>query len=132
MADSGFGQSITFASGFFAEILSIQWSGISRDAIATTSSGTSGGSATFIPSDIEDYGEVQVELLFDPDDTPPIASAAESVTVTWPIPAGLTNGATWAFSGFMTSFEVNSPIDDRMTATATIKVSGIITFTDAS
>ena len=132
MADSGFGVTVTFSSTFLAEITSLSWTGISRAAIDTTHSGTSSGAATFIPSDIEDYGELQVELLFKPNDTPPIASAAETVTVTFPVPTGSTNGATWAASGFLTGFEVGVPIDDRMTATATIKFSGVVTFTDAS
>lgn len=132
MADSGFGVTITFATSFFAQVTNVKWSGMSRKSIDTTHSGSSGGAATFIPSDIEDYGELQVELLFNPNDTPPIASAAETVTVTFPVPSGSTNGATWAATGFLTNFETDVPIDDRMTATATIKFSGIVTFTDAS
>lgn len=132
MADSGFGVAITFSSSFCAAITNVKWSGMSRKAIDTTNSATSAGAATFIPSDIEDYGELQVELLFNPNDTPPVASAAETVTVTFPVPSGSTNGATWAATGFLTNFECDVPIDDRMTATATIKFSGVVTFTDAS
>ena len=38
--------------------------------------------------------------------------------ITWP------NGATWTFRGFLTTYEVTAPIDDRMTAMATFKLSG--------
>lgn len=36
--------------------------------------------------------------------------------ITWP------NATTWTFSGYIKGFEPQSPIDDRMTATVTIKV----------
>ena len=132
MADSGFGVSISFSSTFCAAITNVEWSGISRKAIDTTHSATSGGSKTFIPSDIEDYGELKVDLLFNPNDAPPITGAAETVTVTFPMPAGGMSAATWAASGFLTDFQVGVPIDDVMTATATIKFSGIVTFTDST
>lgn len=132
MADSGFGVSISFSSTFLAQITNVTWSGISRSPIDTTYSGVSSGNATFIPSDIKDAGELQVELLFNPNDAPPIASAAETVTVTFPLPSGGNTAATWAASGFLTNFEVGIPIDDRMTATATIKLSGAITYTDST
>lgn len=132
MADSGFGVTITFSSTFLASITNVEWSGISRKAIATTHAGTSAGAATFLPSDIEDYGELKVDLLFNPNDAPPITGAAETVTVTFPIPAGGNTACTWAASGFLTDFQVGVPIDDVMTATATIKFSGVVTFTDGT
>jgi len=132
MADSGFGVTITFATSFCAAITNVEWSGMSRKAIDTTHSGTSGGARTFIPSDIEDYGELKVDLLFNPNDAPPITGAAETVTVTFPIPAGGNTAGTWAASGFLTDFQCGIPIDDVMTATATIKFSGVVTFTDST
>jgi hypothetical protein len=132
MADSGFGVAITFSSSFCAQITNVEWSGISRKAIDTTNSATTNGAATFIPSDIEDYGELKVDLQFNPNDAPPISGAAETVTVTFPTPAGGSTPATWAASGFLTDFQVGVPIDDVMTATATIKFSAIVTFTDST
>lgn len=131
-ADQGFGLSITFSSGFLALIRSASWGNMNREALNTTHMGTTNGAATFIPSDIEDYGELTVELLFDPDDAPPITGAAETVTVTFPIPAGGSSAATWACSGFLTSFEMTAPHDNLMTATATIKFTGEPTFTDGT
>lgn len=126
MADTGFGISITFASGFFAEILSVDGPGLDRASVGTTHAGTTDGWATFIPSDIKDPGELEVEIAFDPDEEPPIDDAAETITVTYP------NGATWACSGFMTGFRPSVPIDDRMTASCTLKWSGKPTFTPAA
>lgn len=38
--------------------------------------------------------------------------------ITWP------NGTTWTFLGNVKGYETSSPIDDRMTATCTVKVGG--------
>lgn len=130
--DTGFGASITFSSGFAACIRDINWSGISREAIDTTCNSTSNGAMTFMPSDLEDPGELRVDLLFNPKTTPPYTSAAETITVTFPIPAGNTTATTWAASGFMTNFEFGAPYNDLMTATATLKFSGAITITPGS
>lgn len=128
-ADQGFGLAITFGSSFLGLIRSASWSGIEREFLDTTHMTTTEGAATFIPSDIENYGELTVELLADPDDAPPITGALETVTVTFPIPAGGSTAATWACSGALRSYEITAPHDDLMTATAVIKFSGKITFT---
>lgn len=36
------------------------------------------------------------------------------------------NGRTWSFRGVLTGYEPDVPVDDRMTATVTFKVSGTI------
>lgn len=124
------GASITFSSGFLAKITNISWGGIARPSVATSHMGTAAagagkfGNATFIPGRIIDPGELSVELLYDPELNPPIAGAIETVTVTWP------DGDTWAGSAFMTGFEITGPLDDAMTATATLKFSGEVTMTD--
>ncbi|MCG7520849.1 phage tail tube protein [Ruegeria sp. Ofav3-42] len=41
--------------------------------------------------------------------------------ITWP------NGVTWTFNGYIKGFEPTAPIDDRMTATVTVRVSGSTT-----
>lgn len=129
--DVGAGTTLTFSSGFAAEILSVELGGITREPVETTHSGTTTGK-TYIPSAYYDNGELTVELNFDPDDEPPISSAAETVTVTCPIPSGGSTGATIAGSGFMTAFSASIPIEDRMTASFTIKFSGDLTWTDAT
>lgn len=123
MADTFFGGSISFASGFLAQILSVTLPEQVREAIDTTHATTTSGKMTFIPSDLIDGGELQVELNFSETTSPPIGSAAETVTITF------ASGTTWAFTGFLTNYGGEAPIDDRMTASATIKVSGAITIT---
>lgn len=122
MADIGTGTSITFASGFMAEILNVNHSGISREAVDDTHMGTT-TARSFQPSDLYDPGELSVELQFDETTKPPITNASETVTVTFP------SGTTWAATGFMTGFEYTDPLEDKMTATATLKFSGDITVT---
>ena len=129
MADEGFGVTVTFDTGFCAEILSVGWDGLERGDIETSHSGTSGGWRTFQPSDLKNPGEVSVELQFDPDAEPPIEAAAETVTVTFPIPPGGNTAATWACSGYLRSMSAAVPYDGKMTATAVIKFSGEPTFT---
>lgn len=132
MADTGFGSSITFQSGFFAQFRVIEDVGSTREAIETTHNASTSGWATFIPADIKKMNRIRVQLLFDPDDTPPIDQAAETVTITFPVPAGSSGGATLQCSGFMTSNSASIPYDDLMTQEVELQLSGVPTWADAS
>jgi hypothetical protein len=129
MADQGYSTTITFSTGFCAEVLSVTWDGLERAAIDTTHMTSSSGWMTAIPSDLKNPGQLTVELLANPSTSPPISSSAETITVTFPIPSGGVSAASWACSGFMISYTLNDPHDDRMTATAVIKFTGLPTFT---
>ncbi len=126
MADLGTGVAATYNSSFFADALSISWGGISREPIETTNLGTT-VARTFVPGDLYDPGELSVEMQLAPAVSPPIitGAAAETVTLTYTD----SGAATWACSGFMTSFEVGVPLEERVTGTATIKYSGAVTIT---
>lgn len=126
--DVGTGATLTFSANTgwdssAVDIQTISWSGISREAIETTHLGTT-TARTFMPGDLYDPGEVTMELSYDDGvDTPILlADTAETITLTFP-----TSGATFACSGFCTSFEVNVPLEERMTATLTWKMTGAIT-----
>lgn len=123
----GTGSTITFSTGFFAEITAINWSGIERESFETTHMGSTGGYKQFLPGNLVDPGELEVEMFLAPETPPPITGAAETVTVTMPS-AGPGGTSTWAASGFLTEFEWEDPVEDVMKATATIKFSGAITF----
>lgn len=120
MAVVGTGTTITFATGFCAEILNVSHDGISRKAIDTTHMGTTGG-MTFTPGALYDPGGLRVSLAFAPGANPPIDQAVETITVTFP------DGETESFDGFLTDFAWTDPLEDRMTADATIKATGDIT-----
>jgi hypothetical protein len=132
---------VTFGtSGATGNITSIEWSGIERGSVDTSYLGST-GARTFIPTDLYDPGELELEIDFD---TQAVASAstggifdlinaaAETITVTYPIPTGATTGAKYAASGFMTGLSVSVPLEDKVTANATFKMTGALTPTDGS
>lgn len=127
--DVGTGLTISMSS-FFAQIVDMSISGISRASIPTSHMGTAApgdnnfGNMTFIPGDLSDPGELSVEIHFNPDTEPPIDQPAEAIVVTF------NGGATWTTSGFLTNFDVGVPLEDKMTGTATVKFSGNVTHAD--
>lgn len=131
-ADEGFSTTLNFASSFCAELQSVSLSGYARNAIETTHMTSTSGWRTFQPSDLKDPGTLTAEISFRPNDDIPISSAAASATVTFPTPAGGSTGATLACSMFLTSFEFTDPMDERMTASVEIKLSGVPTWTDST
>jgi len=126
-ADQGTATTITFGtSGFTADLLSVNGGAVTRDAIETTHMGTTTGK-TFVPADIEDGGEYTMEIAFLGNLTLPTmgTAVAEAVTIDW---GGTGTGYKWGFSGFVTSTgDISASINERMTTTLTIKVSGDIT-----
>ncbi len=70
------------------------------------------GEATFdinwIPGDATD---VKIQAL-------KALGAIRSHKIVWP------NGVTWAFDGWIKGFKPTAPIDDRMTGTVTVRVTG--------
>ena len=132
MTDITTGATVVFGtSAFSAELLSIGLPSIARGMIDTTHMGTT-VARTHQPVDLIEWGELEIEFNFDPNNEPPIDGAAETITITFPIPSGGASGATIAGSGFMTAFSVTAPLEDKMTATATIKWSGDLTWTDSA
>lgn len=125
--DIGTGATLSFTGDWDAEILSLSWDGISREAIDTSHMGTT-VARTFIPTDLYDPGELTVEFNLDPDyDIETVMTAtAETVAVVLQDGAGTAN---WSASGFMTSYSLNAPLEDKQTGSATIKLSGSITIT---
>jgi len=127
MAAIGTGATVTFDSGFFAEIISANWNGIERPSIDTTHTGTT-TARTFVPGSLYDPGELEVEIAWAAETEPPYGGAAETCTLQ--VPSSGTGGtSTWAASGFMINFSGSVPLEERQTATGTIKLTGAITVT---
>jgi len=119
--DIGTGITITFeTSGFTAQILDVTPPGMSRESIDVTHQGTT-GQKIFTPGDLYDPGELSFDIHFNPDTTPPVGSAAETITIRYP------SGSTWQFTGFCTGYAPSAPLEDKMTGTVTVKVTGAIT-----
>lgn len=132
ISDEGSHVSISFqTTGFAARLESVDGPHLQREAIKTTHMATV-GQHIFMPADLSDPGELQLTVHFDPSLTAPIDQPAETILITWPVPLGLTNGATWSASGFVTSYHPGAQIGQLMTATLGIKLSGPITITQAS
>jgi hypothetical protein len=129
---SGFGISITFHSGFFAKILKVNGPKLKRASIDTSHAATVNGWMTAQPSDLKNPGEVSVDIQFNPNTAPPIDQPAESTTITFPIQPGGSTSGTWTGTGFMTDYEPDIPIDNKMTARTTLMSSGQWTFTPGS
>ena len=113
-------------SGEGVELLSLNWSGLSRESIEFTHmETTSPGGRIFKPSDLYDPGTIDVEWHFNADLDPPAMTetVAETITITFD------DGTTWVADGFMTDFSFSAPLEDKMVASATLKVTGDITIT---
>ena len=120
------GTTITFGtSNFTADILDITPPPLSREAIDTSHQGTT-NAKTFFPATLYDGGELTFDIHFDPSTTPPMNSAAETITILYP------DGSYQEFDGFMTGYAPASPLENKMTGTVTVKVTGEIDFASGS
>lgn len=127
--DVGTGTTIAFGtSSFTADLLSLDSGGASRESYETSHMGTT-TDMTFSPKSLVDRGSIDIEIAFDPDDQPPIGGATETITITFPLPAGGATAATLVGSGFVTDWAFSVPFEERMTATATIKWAAGVTWT---
>lgn len=136
----GNGTTITFGtSGFTAEVLGIEFSGIgAREAVDTThfgsteaSSGEFGG-RTFIPTKLNNPGTVSVEIHFDADTRPPTQEAIETITFTFPQGTGESTPSDWEGQGFSVSFSASLVLDGKCTGTLELQLSGVWTVTAAT
>ena len=119
------GIAITFATGFLAEILDVSGPNTSRENQNVSHMGTTDWHE-FLPTKLTDAGELSVDLHFNPGTTPPWGDANEAIEITFP------DTSTWTFQGHLSSFEPGAPLEEKMTASVTIKVSGEITIAGAA
>jgi len=114
----------------FAEVISITPPSADVDQIDVTHMSSPNRYREFIDGLI-DGGEMSFDINFIPGNTdddrifellglPIGTSHARNCRVSFP------NGVTWTFVGTLTGYEPDVPVDDRMTATVTFKVSGSI------
>jgi len=115
---------ITFQSGFMAELLDVTPPAATRKSIETSHQGSS-LVHSFTPSLLADWGECGVEMAFAPATSIPINEAAEEVTITFPD----STASVWTFDAFLTNYAPKGPLEDRATASATLKVTGGVTIT---
>jgi len=100
-----------------AELTSIEWSGWSAESVETTHMGTATG-RTYISGDLYDAGELSVEGHFDPTEALPKWTEVGVVTIVF---AGNGTPHQWRANAFITEYSVSSPLEDKMTFSATLK-----------
>ncbi|MFN4176423.1 phage tail tube protein [Phenylobacterium sp.] len=103
------------------EVTAISPPGATTDAVDVTHMESADGIREFIPG-LTDPGEVSLTLNWIPGDT------TDDFILAWSDKRAckirFPNGVTWTFDGFKTSFQPDTPMDDKMTAELTVKASG--------
>lgn len=117
-----FGTSLHSATGY--KITGVSHGGISR-AVADATHMVS-TAKEFVASAIYDPGELSVEVLFDPSIKP--TSDLQNVATNQVVTVFWANGGSavtqWTAFGFATGFEAGAQMEDMMSGTLTIKLSG--------
>ena len=125
--DIGQGTYVTFGtvlgtSGY--KITGVNHGGMSRAVAEATHMQST--AKEFVASAIYDPGELSVEVLFDATIKPTadLSSVGTNQTVTVYWANGGTTVTQWTAAGFLTGFEAGAQMEDMMSGTLTIKLSG--------
>lgn len=118
-----------------AQVRDINGPNMSRDTIEVTTRDSAGQAREYLAG-LLDNGEVTFDLVYDPDDSTHSASATGGLITL--LAAGTSNNfrvsfadstaTTATFSGIVTGFEPTMPLNGAQTASATIKITGAITW----
>jgi predicted secreted protein len=136
MATQGFGIQLAYeSSGSYVtvgEITDVTPPSFSKDTIETTHHASTGGIRTFVGG-LVDTGEASLEVNYGVADAGHVflrdaALAANDAPTNFKITYSDSADTTETFAAIVTGFEASSPMDDRMTATITLKVSGGIAY----
>jgi hypothetical protein len=114
-----------------AEVISITPPTFTLDQVDVTHMTSPNRNREFI-SGLNDPGECSFDMNFVPGSTsddrlfellnlPTGTNRRRNCRISYP------TGVTWSFSGELTGYEPTVPVDDKMTATVTFKVSGQVT-----
>lgn len=129
---TGFGTTIVFGtSAFTGSIYNVSRTGGTRKAIDKTHMGSANSRYEFCPAALVDDGTYELEVEFNPNISAPIDGAAETITITYPLGTQIT-AAKDVFTGFVTNISQRVPLDDRLTMTMTLKISGKVVRTVAT
>ena len=137
MADIGFGVLLKVGDDAspevytaLAEVIGLSGPGLSMDTVEATHTESANAAKEYIAGLI-DAGELSIDANFLPANATQTGVISDwqnrttrNFQIVWPDTAN----TTWSFTGFITNFEPASPIEDRMTASITIKLTGIPTF----
>jgi hypothetical protein len=128
---SGYGTTIEGGSGTgaLAEIISISIGGMSRTDIDLSTMDSSNAYKQFIGGMI-DAGEVSLSFVYEKGNHDAMQDALTADNELWTIT--LPDGSTFSCDGYMKNVSMEIPMDDKISQSATLKLSGEPTFTPAS
>lgn len=132
--DLGTGTKITIGGAAMVEVLDVRPPGMSRASVDTTHM-LSEWTRENIPAKLIEWGELEMDIAFDPGWTPPFGTkdntkkwygtgasgAVDSIktcVVTFP------GAETWTFSAWVSKYDPKDPVEDKMTATISLKSTG--------
>lgn len=84
---------------------------------------------------MKDAGEISIDVHHDADidvDAVLYDLETDTLTLTFPLKAGQSTAATFVCDAFCTGYQMNGPLDDRIAATVSFKLTGQPTFTPGS
>jgi hypothetical protein len=117
---TGYGIEIEFQSGFIANILDVTLPEEAREKIDVSHTLSPEQRMEYIMADLVDSGELEVEMLFSPDVDPPIDEPFSVCILRFG------SGTEWTVLGALMNYGGEAPLDDKMTANATIAITGKI------
>lgn len=112
-----------------AEVVNISGPGESLELIDATHMESPSSYREYIPS-LLDSGEVTFDMNFLPNDANQSGLRTDLTGRTkrnWQLVFTDSNTTTYSFAGYVTSIEPSAQIDDKLSASATIKVTGPVT-----
>ncbi|HUT12398.1 MAG TPA: phage tail tube protein [Thermoguttaceae bacterium] len=123
---SAYGTTVTLTTGGLAAgVKSISGPGVSVDMLDVSTHDAGTGYRSYVPG-LADGGELTLEIVFDDANEvlwkAQVRAAVNIYTIVWPATI------TWVFSGHMTGFEPSAAVDGDLSATITVKVTGVITY----
>ena len=133
-AKIGFGAAFGIKSGStytaVAEVVSIEGPSFAREAVDATHLGSADGYREYIAG-LMDGGEVSIEMNYIPSASDTIVAALQANTM-GSFQITFSSGIRFQFDAVVTAYSVTTPLADKMTASATFKVSGKPVFLAAS
>lgn len=117
----------------FGEVTALTPPGFAVDAVDVTHMQSPSGAREFI-SGLLDAGEIQLEFNLVPGSVSTLALMTEIGTVPRPTKNRkivFPDNSYFLAAAFITNFEPDAPIDDKMTASATFKITGLPTLVQA-
>ena len=126
-AFTGIGTVLKRATVAIADIVSINGPGMARDTVDVTTLSSTGGYREFITG-LRDGGTLTFEVLFSKTGYQALKTDFENDSAqAYSIELPDTDNTIIGFNGLVTDFPVTIPLDDKVSVSVTIKITGNIT-----